>query len=79
MEHFQWLTTEESRVIDDTAKHEVGEELADCLCYLLAISNELGIDVSSTLQAKMIKNRKKYPIEEFKGRFGANDSNPVSQ
>ena len=79
MEHFQWLTTEQSREIDDSVKHDVGEELADCFCYLLAISNELGIDISSTLRAKMVKNREKYPVEEFKGRFGDNDSNPVSQ
>lgn len=78
MEHFQWLTTEESRELDETALHEVGEELADSLCYLLAISNELGIDLASTLRAKMVKNRLKYPVEEFKGRFGANDPNPVT-
>lgn len=78
MEHFQWLTTEESREIDESTMHDVGEELADCLCYVLAISNELGIDLASTLRAKMIKNREKYPVEEFKGRFGINDSNPVT-
>ena len=34
----------------------VGEELADVLCYALAIANELGIDVTTAMQAKMVKN-----------------------
>lgn len=78
MEHFQWISPEESRDLDDSAKLEVGEELADVLCYALAIANEMDIDLASTLQSKMIKNRAKYPVEEYRGRYGAADSNPVS-
>ena len=78
MEHFQWISPEESRDLDDSAKLEVGEELADVLCYTLAIANEMDIDLASTLQNKMVKNRTKYPVEEYRGRFGDADSNPVS-
>lgn len=75
MEHFQWLTIDASRQIgDDPAKlSAVGEELADVICYALAIANELEIDVADTLRAKMLKNARKYPVEEFKGRYGAED------
>ncbi|MFK7769931.1 MAG: nucleotide pyrophosphohydrolase [Mariniblastus sp.] len=78
MEHFQWITTDASRELDDQAKADAGEELADVLCYTLAIANELGIDVASTLHAKMKKNREKYPVEEYRGRFGKDDPNPVA-
>jgi len=78
MEHFQWITAEESRQLDDAARAEAGEELADVLCYALAIANELELDLTSTLNAKMIKNRAKYPVAEFRGRFGPDDPNPVS-
>ena len=78
MEHFQWITPEASRQLDDQTKSDVGEELADVVCYALAIANELGIDVSTTLQNKMDKNRAKYPVEDYRGRFGKNDPNPVS-
>lgn len=63
MEHFQWLTLEEAaRVQDDRQrKHDVGEELADCLSYILAIANTMEIDLSSTLANKMIRNAEKYP------------------
>ncbi len=71
MEHFQWLSVEESRVIGDdpTKLADVGEELADVLCYGLALANTLGLDISETMSKKMVKNRAKYPVENFKGNF----------
>lgn len=80
MEHFQWLTPQASRAVAGDAEKlaEVQDELADVLCYTLAIANELGIDVTEALHSKMVKNRKKYPVEEYRGRFGADDPNPVS-
>ena len=73
MEHFQWLTNEQSRKIDDTVKHEVGEELADVLCYAFSIANSLDIDIAKAVFAKMEKNRAKYPQEDFRGRYGLDD------
>lgn len=75
MEHFQWITTDASRQLgDDSAKlAAVGEELADVICYALAIANELDVDVSDTLRAKMQKNAIKYPAAEFLGRYGVED------
>jgi NTP pyrophosphatase (non-canonical NTP hydrolase) len=71
MEHFQWLTTEASRKLkDEPAKlAEIGEELADVIGYSFALANELGIDVSTAMRAKMVKNAVKYPADEFRGRF----------
>jgi dCTP diphosphatase len=71
MEHFQWLTTEASRELpNDPAKlAEVGEELADVIGYSFALANELGIDVSSAIRAKMIKNVEKYPADKYRGRY----------
>lgn len=76
MEHFQWITPEASRQLDQHATEAAGEELADVLCYALSIANELDIDIASTLLKKMAKNREKYPVEEFRGRFGKNDPGP---
>jgi dCTP diphosphatase len=71
MEHFQWLTTEASRDLsNDPAKlAEVGEELADVIGYSFALANELGLDVSSAIRAKMVKNAEKYPAEKYRGRY----------
>jgi NTP pyrophosphatase (non-canonical NTP hydrolase) len=76
MEHFQWITTEASRrIADDPAKlAAVAEEIADVVGYSMALANELGIDLSSTIRAKMIKNAQKYPADQFRGRFGRDDN-----
>ena len=75
MEHFQWITPEDSRKIgDDEDKIQaVREELADVLCYALAIANELDIDVATAMREKMKKNEQKYPADEFRGRYGPED------
>lgn len=76
MEHFQWLTAEESRAVkrQEDKRGEVGEEMADVLCYLLALANELEIDLATALRQKMVKNIQKYPADEFRGRYGSEDS-----
>jgi NTP pyrophosphatase (non-canonical NTP hydrolase) len=71
MEHFQWLTPEASRdLAGDPAKlAEVGDELADVIGYSFALANELGLDVSSAIRAKMVKNAQKYPADKYRGRY----------
>ena len=71
MEHFQWIDSAESRrVADDPAKlAAVRDEIADVLCYLLALANELDLDLSTAASDKMIKNAVKYPAEQSRGKY----------
>ena len=71
MEHFQWIEAAESRRVgEDSAKLAVvRDEMADVLCYLLAIANELEIDLSDAMRDKMVKNAVKYPAEQSRGRY----------
>ncbi len=78
MEHFQWIDGEESRNPTAEKLVDIGEELADVLCYAMAIANELNIDIASTMARKMELNRKKYPAQEFRGRYGKDDPNPAT-
>lgn len=73
MEHFQWISMDESRNPDPTKLMEIGEELADVLCYAMGMANELNIDIATAMQNKMVKNRQKYPSEKFKGIYGQDD------
>jgi dCTP diphosphatase len=76
MEHFQWLSIDQSRALaDDPARRAaVGEELADVLCYALAMANVLGLDLSTVIRDKMAKNERKYPADEYRGRYGPEDT-----
>jgi len=75
MEHFQWITPDASRTVGDQPARlaAIAEELADVVCYALAIANELDIDITTALNDKMLKNAAKYPAQEYRGRYGPDD------
>lgn len=75
MEHFQWIDNAESRRVgeDPAQLAEVREEIADVCCYLLALANELALDLSQAVREKMKKNVIKYPAEQSRGRFDPPD------
>lgn len=71
MEHFQWLRTDELESVhnDPEKMTKIGEEVADVAAYLLSFASTMGIDISAALEDKMKKNAKKYPVDQFRGRF----------
>jgi NTP pyrophosphatase (non-canonical NTP hydrolase) len=75
MEHFQWITPEDSRQLRFNPERStaVAEELSDVVCYAMALANAMNIDIAQALRAKMQKNAQKYPADEFRGRFGHDD------
>ena len=68
LEHFQWLTDEQSRTLDDAKRTAVGEELADVLLYLLQLADKLDIDLLQAAERKLRLNAEKYPAERARGR-----------
>jgi NTP pyrophosphatase (non-canonical NTP hydrolase) len=71
MERFQWLTTEEAQVAthEPAERAAVADELADIVIYCLSLSNALGLDVSAAVMDKLKTNERRYPTDEFQGRF----------
>ena len=71
MEHFLWIESEASRGVagDPVKLGEIADEMADVTCYLLALCNALGLDLSDCVRRKMAKNVLKYPVEKSRGRY----------
>ena len=71
MEHFQWLTIEESEglVEEGATRGQVVDELADVLIYCLSLANTLDVDLSEAIVRKLAHNARKYPADEYRGRF----------
>jgi NTP pyrophosphatase (non-canonical NTP hydrolase) len=67
LEHFQWLTEEQSRSLSPGKRSEVGAELADVLLYLVQLGNALGIDLIEAARTKLQHNELKYPVELARG------------
>ena len=67
LEHFQWKSMEESEAHARAAREEIAEEMADVAIYLFELADNLGIDLLSSVDAKLAKNESKYPVAKAKG------------
>lgn len=70
VEHFQWLTEEQSRQLDDGVHDEVAMELADVFIYLLRLADQLGVDLVKVAHDKTAINEDRYPVELSRGKAG---------
>ncbi len=67
MEHFQWLTAEQSASLPPETLQAVDEELADCLLYLVRLADRLNVDLNDAALRKLEKNALKYPADKVRG------------
>jgi NTP pyrophosphatase (non-canonical NTP hydrolase) len=67
LEHFQWLSVEQS--VRHAAEHReaVSDEMADVAIYLLELADILKIDLAKAIDAKLVKNAIKYPVDKPRG------------
>ena len=68
LEHFQWLTQEESRKLPPEKLTEVREEIGDVVIYLTELAEKLGIDPLEAAKGKLEINSKKYPASLVSGK-----------
>ena len=75
MEHFLWIDNDASRQVrhEPARLGEVADEMADVACYLLALANTLGLDLSNAITGKLAKTARKYPVERVRGRYKVED------
>ena len=67
MEHFQWLTEEESCDLPREKRVAVEEEMADVMIYLIRLADRLGIDLMDAVERKIESNAARYPVEVVRG------------
>lgn len=67
IEHFQWLSEEQSANLPSDTLAEVSHEVADIFVYLLRLSDKLGIDLVDAAHRKMDINEEKYPADKVRG------------
>lgn len=67
VEHFQWVTQEQSYQLSTEKREAVSHELADILIYLIRIADRLHIDLITAANAKIEINAQRYPLEKVRG------------
>ncbi|MBD9436442.1 nucleotide pyrophosphohydrolase [Pseudoxanthomonas sp. PXM03] len=67
LEHFQWLTDEQSQNLSPEQRDKVALEIADVLLYLLQLADKLQIDPVAAAKNKLALNAEKYPVDKARG------------
>lgn len=67
VEHFQWKNQEQFEEYLKSYKEEIGDELSDVLYWVLLLAHDLGIDLPTAFEQKLVKNAEKYPTSQSKG------------
>ena len=71
LELFQWKTDEEVENLlknDEKYVSEMKDEIADITNYLLVLCDKIGVDLLESVNTKLEKVKKKYPVDKCKGR-----------
>jgi NTP pyrophosphatase (non-canonical NTP hydrolase) len=68
VEHFQWLTEEESRNLPPEKLAKIRDEIGDVMIYLTEFADKLTIDPVEAAKSKVTINGQKYPADLVKGK-----------
>lgn len=67
VEHFQWLSDEQSKRLPAETLDEVSLEMADIMIYLIRLADKLDVNLLESVDRKIELNALKYPVEKAKG------------
>ena len=67
VEHFQWLTEDQSCNLSPEKLAEVEQELADIQVYLISLAEKLKLDLIVAVEKKLLLNAQKYPADQVRG------------
>lgn len=67
LEHFQWISEKDVSRLASERRAEIAEEIADLAILLTYLANDLSVDFEEIVEAKLLQNERKYPVDKFKG------------
>lgn len=67
VEHFQWVTEEQSNSLSSEKLAEIELELADVQIYLVRLADKLQLDLIAAVEKKLALNESKYPASKVRG------------
>jgi NTP pyrophosphatase (non-canonical NTP hydrolase) len=68
LEHFMWLTGEESALLSPEQSNAVELELADIMIYVIRLADRLDVNLLAAVRRKMEINAQRYPVDKARGR-----------
>ena len=68
IEHFQWLSQDDTRNLDEDKREKIAMELADIFIFLIRIADKLDVNLAEAAWRKMEINETRYPVSVVKGK-----------
>ncbi len=70
LSELRWVKGEEAdaHCREPEARQRVADEVADVAITLLMLADRIELDLPAEVHRKLLKNREKYPVEEWRGR-----------
>ena len=68
LDHFKWVTEEESRCLPPEILTQAQEEIGDAFRSLIYLAFKLGIDPVAAAEQKLPELERRYPVEQAKGK-----------
>ena len=68
LDHFKWISEEESKSLQPDIFEQVKEEIGDAFRSLIHLADKLGIDPVAAAEEKLPKLEKRYPVDQAKGK-----------
>jgi len=67
LEHFQWVSDNDSLNMPEEKLSKIDEEIADVFLYLIRLVDMLKIDLIKAADRKIEVNSQKYPVKKSRG------------
>jgi NTP pyrophosphatase (non-canonical NTP hydrolase) len=67
LEHFLWITPQESRRITNEKREKLAAEIADILIFSMLFAHEVGVDIEKAILEKISQNEVRYPADKVRG------------
>jgi NTP pyrophosphatase (non-canonical NTP hydrolase) len=67
LEHFTWKTAEQSEQCVKEKRGQIAEEMADVAILLFEMADNVGVNLTEAIRAKLAKNAEKYPVSKARG------------
>lgn len=67
VEHFQWMTEEQSVQLDPEKHAAVALEMADVFIFLLRLADRLDVNLVEATRRKVALNHQRYPEDQVRG------------
>lgn len=67
IEHFQWISEEDSKNLDSEKQEAVAMELADIFIFLIRVADKVDVNLTDAAWEKIKINETRYPVEKVRG------------